>query len=265
LPSGCCFKGAGREGKPSPHRSWVPSPQQAPPPKEVSPRMPGRKYLPVQIRRLPPRLAPMATGDEEDKDARFLPEIRHLQELGYSPYKVWRTLHPQGLSRSRDPFRKWCLELVNSKKIPPWPQRDNRGRPKGRLKTSLDLLERFEDFQFEDAIRAALRPLVRFGTNSCFPPIALALGDDGLGVPRTIAGEPDFRRYALDLGHRRVRTIGDMDFYFMARWSKELREKIVQCEQDVDDLNVTALRMAREIRRQMLEAVKPTSRHRRKK
>ena len=204
----------------------------------------------------------MATGDEEDKDARFLPEIRRLQELGFSPYKVWRTLRPLGLSRSRDPFRKWCLELVNSQIIPPWP-RDNRGRPRGRQVNSLGLLDELD--------QGNKKGLTAFGIlvplNSRIPNTLHWSLFDGheLDIPLAHDYEPDYSAYAKTLGWRRVQTFGDLDYYFLARWAREIRNLEAKNPKEASELNRRALQKAREIRSQMREAAKPTRRCRKKK
>lgn len=198
-----------------------------------------------------------------DPDERFVAEIRRLQGTGATVYKTWRILRTEGLSRSREAFRRWCHELIAAGTIPAWPPRDKRGRPKGKLKRSLDLFES-GDAPTRPELLASLILLTPFYKEAPTILCTLVFGEDGLNIPRDSDGEPDFRAYARRLGWRRLQSLGDMDFYLLARWTKGLRERIARTRDEAAELNLAVLKRALEIRNQMIGAIKPRRRSRRK-
>lgn len=50
-----------------------------------------------------------------------------------------------------------------------------------------------------------------------------SLGAGSLGIPLNRDGGPDFASYGKQLGRKRLRTLGDMDFVLLAMWTKTVR------------------------------------------
>ena len=87
--------------------------------------------------------------------------------------------------------------------------------------------------------------------------VARSVGPEGYGIPLNRDGEPDFMAFARQIGRKRVKTFGDMDFVLLALWTRKVR---AACKNPVSDFAVARRRskivldVARGIREEMFAA-----------
>ncbi|MBN8710288.1 MAG: hypothetical protein J0I10_12955 [Verrucomicrobia bacterium] len=122
---------------------------------------------------------------------------------------------------------------------------------------SLGLLEASDEEQF-NSLMGILRILWLPGYEWTERKIENSLGAGSLGVPLNRDGGPDFAAYAKQLGRKRVKSLGDMDFVLCAMWTKTVREVLqtpVTNFVEARRRSRTVVGVAREIRDEMFVAV----------
>ncbi len=185
-------------------------------------------------------------------------KITLLKGHGKSPRAIFLEMKAEGMPGSLDSFRKWFERT--------FPGNNNKrksGRPKGKLIRSLGILEDLD----QDNANGLTALAILVPLNSRMPQNlqTLLFNSAGLDIPLGDNYEPDYLAYAKALGRRRVQSLGDMDYYFLARWTREMRESEPKNSTEAFDFNCLVLHKALEIRSQMFEAVKPRRRRLKKK
>lgn len=182
--------------------------------------------------------------------------------------EIHRILKLAGCGVGRERVRSWLIDETKAGRIPPRTFHVRRGRrpmkepkqgsPSSKVKRSLDLLEHIDkqDFPARDAALLILTPYSSKPPNS--QQARLVLGTYGMDIPEGGDEEPDFAAYAQQIGSRRIQTFGDMDYYLLARWTKDLRQEIPSTREEAEQLNINVLKRAREIRQTMLNAARGT-------
>lgn len=136
-----------------------------------------------------------------------------------------RALAKKGCAVAYETLRGWLRREIQAGGFPAR-KKSRIGRPTKRAKeaVSLGLLpnddgdnDKRDQMQFLLWNLHAGNPLATGANN------ALAFRVQQTGIPLTDEDEPDYVEYAKQLGARRVRTLGDMDYYLLASWLKEWR------------------------------------------
>ena len=152
-------------------------------------------------------------------------------------------------------LREWCNEQVVLGVFPPRVCSDRRGRPRGLRNRSLGFLDQFNTPAFEDEILSALSLLTPYPSADFSTLFRMAWGVHALDLPLHADGTPNCTQYASQLGRHRVEGLGDMDYYLLARWAPEFRERVPTTRAEANHLNKEILKSARAIRAEMLAKV----------
>ena len=144
---------------------------------------------------------------------------------------IKRILEKEGCSASPTAITTWFTWRMQAGELPPDKpgigEASTLAKPGKALLTeprSLGLLDPVGDEDQQSRVHRVLRIL--FDPESARDPetVKKTVGPLGLGVPLDNQGEPDFSAYARQLGKRRVRSFGDMDFALLAMWTRKYHE-----------------------------------------